>query len=166
MPQAMMPVSSALSLIGNAVGPAALITTTAILLSGYTSKYSGIADQMRRLTAEYRQPDTPPERRASLRRQLALFHRRITAMWGASTLLSLALICFVGTVLTVLLSAREMRIAPAGVGALLIGLVLVAGAVGLELYEIGLARLTTAGELADILPGGDAGGDVTGAGRE
>jgi hypothetical protein len=53
-------------------------------------------------------------------------------------------------VAAVLLSAREARIGPVGVGMLLIGLILVAAAVGLELYEIRLARLTTAGELADL----------------
>lgn len=153
MPQTLAQMPGIVSTIGNAVGPAALITTTAILLSGYTSKYSGIADQMRRLTAEYRAEGTTEERRASLRRQIPLFHQRINALWGASTLLSLALLAFIGTVAAVLLSAREARIGPVGVGMLLIGLILVAAAVGLELYEIRLARLTTAGELADIFPG-------------
>ncbi len=153
MPQTLAQAPSVISAIGSAVGPAALITTTAILLSGYTSKYSGIADQMRRLTAEYRAEGTKPERRAGLRRQMPLFHQRINALWGASTLLSLALLAFIGTVAAVLLSAREARIGPVGVGMLLIGLVLVAAAVGLELYEIRLARLTTAGELADLFPG-------------
>ncbi len=150
MPQTITQAHSVLSVIGNAVGPAALITMTAILLSGYTSKYSGISDQMRRLSAEYRAAETTAERRESLKQQLRLFYRRIRAMWGASTLLSLALLCFVVTVLAVLLSAHETRLGPVGVGSLLTGLILVAGAVGLELYEIGLARLTIAGELSDI----------------
>jgi len=152
MPQALAQAPSVISTIGSAVGPAALITTTAILLSGYTSKYSGIADQMRRLTAEYRAEGTTAERRAGLRRQIPLFHQRINALWGASTLLSLALLAFIVTVAAVLLSTREARIGPVGVGMLLIGLVLVAAAVALELHEIRLARLTTAGELADIFP--------------
>ena len=153
MPQTLAQAPTVISAIGSAVGPAALITTTAILLSGYTSKYSGIADQMRKLTAEYRAEGTKAERRASLRHQIPLFHQRINALWGASTLLSLALIAFIVTVVVVLLSARASRIGPIGVGTLLIGLLLVAGAVGLELYEIRLARLTTAGEIADIFPG-------------
>ena len=152
MPQALAQAPGVISTIGNAVGPAALITTTAILLSGYTSKYSGIADQMRRLTAEYRAAGTTETRRAGLRRQIPLFHQRINALWGASTLLSLALLAFITTVVAVLLSAHEARIGPVGIGMLLIGLILVAAAVGLELYEIRLARLTTAGELADIYP--------------
>jgi hypothetical protein len=149
MPQTLAQVPTVISAIGNAVGPAALITTTAILLSGYTSKYSGIADQMRKLTAEYRAEGTTAARRQSLRRQIPLFHQRINALWGASTLLSLALLAFIVTVVAVLLSVHEARLGPVGIGTLLVGLILVASAVGLELYEIRLARLTTAGELAD-----------------
>lgn len=150
MPQSLAQAPSVISIIGSAVGPAALITTTAILLSGYTGKYSGISDQMRRMTAEFRRTETTAERRQNLKRQLHLFHRRIGAMWAASTLLSLALLLFIGTVLAVLLSAHAVRLGPVGVLTLIAGLICVAGAVGLELYEIGLARLTVAGELADV----------------
>lgn len=143
-------------LVSSALAPASLVTTTAILLSGYTGKYTGIAGQLRDLAAEYREPGTVPARKNNLRTQLALFHRRISAMWAASALLSLALLAFVGTVLAALLAAGGQHLGhfglgPVGIGLMLLGLVLVASAVALELYEIGLARLTTAGELADIL---------------
>ena len=137
-------------LLGTVIAPVGLISTTAILLSGYTGKYSSMSDQMRRMTAEYRLSATTQTRRQSLRRQLGLYHRRITAMWAASALLSLSLLAFVGTVLSVILSARETKLSVLGIVPLLVGLSLVAVAVGLELYEIGLARLTAAGELADI----------------
>lgn len=150
MPGTVTQAASLTSLIGTVVAPVGLISTTAILLSGYTGKYSSMSDQMRRMTAEYRASGTADSRRESLRRQLNLYHRRITAMWGASALLSSALLFFVATVLTVILSVRATRLDVLGLAALLIGLVLVACAVGLELYEIGLARLTAAGELADI----------------
>ena len=71
-------------------------------------------------------------------------------MWAASTLLSLALLAFIATVLAVLFSVRTTRIGPVGITTLITGLIFVAVAVGLELYEIGLARLTVAGELADV----------------
>ena len=54
MPAALVQVSSLTSIIGTVVAPVGLISTTAILLSGYTGKYSSMSDQMRRLTAEYR----------------------------------------------------------------------------------------------------------------
>lgn len=142
--------------ISSVLAPASLITTTAILLSGYTGKYGSIAGQLRDLSAEYRREDTPPERGRSLKTQLALFQRRITAMWAASALLSLALLAFLGTVLAVLFDAGGRHLGhaglgPTGLGLLLLGLVCIASAVSLELYEIILARRTTAGELADIL---------------
>ena len=71
-------------------------------------------------------------------------------MWGASTFLSLALLLFIATVLIVLFSVHATRLGPVGITTLMLGLGAVASAIGLELYEIGLARLTVAGELADI----------------
>ncbi len=150
MPQTLTQVISLTSIIGSVVAPVGLITTTAILLSGYTSKYSSISDQMRRMTDEYRQTATSPIRRENLKEQLRMYHRRITAMWAASTLLSLALLAFVFTVLVVLFAVRAAHLGPVGVGTLLLGLIFVAAGIGLELYEIGLARLTVAGELSDI----------------
>lgn len=151
MPAAVISQASSLAgLLGTVIAPVGLVSTTAILLLGYTGKYSSMSDQMRRLTAEYRASSTAAARRQSLKRQLDLYHRRITAVWGASALLSVALLCFVGTVLSVLLSARETRLSGLGIVPLMSGLTLVAVAIGLELYEIGLARLTAAGELADI----------------
>ena len=150
MPPPSLQLPSITSIIGSVIAPVGLISTTAILLSGYTGKYSGISDQMRRLTMEYRQPATSAPRRENLKRQLHLYHRRIKAMWGASALLSLALLAFVGTVLAVMLSVRATKLGPIGLATLILGLALVAAGIGLELYEIGLSRLTTAGELADI----------------
>lgn len=150
MPQPPIPLSNVTSIIGSVVAPVGLITTTAILSSGYTGKYTAIAGQLRQMTAEYRAGGTTAARRLSLKRQLRLFHRRVSAMWGASGLLSLALFSFIATVLAVLFASQTVRLGPLAVLMLLIGLAFVAGAVGLETYEIGLARLTTAGELEDI----------------
>ncbi len=150
MPQAPVSFGSVTSIIGSVVAPVGLITTTAILLSAYTGKYTAISGQLRQMTAEYRATATTAARRESLKRQLRLFHRRISAMWGASALLSLALLSFIATVLAVLFASQTVRLGPLGILMLLVGLAFVAGAVGLELYEIGLARTTTAGELADV----------------
>ncbi len=145
-----MPINNVTSIIGSVVAPVGLITTTAILLSGYTGKYTAIAGQLRQMTAEYRKGGTTAARRQSLKHQLRLLYRRISAMWAASALLSLALLSFIATVLAVLFASQTVRLGPLSILLLLVGLAFVAGAVGLELYEIGLARLTTAGELADV----------------
>ena len=138
------------NLISVAVAPVVLITATAILLSGYTGKYTNIADRLRDLAAEYRKADTSDARRASLKAQMRLFHRRVSAMWAASALLSLGLLAFLGTVLSVIFDSRQVRLGWLGAVCLILGLIFMGGAVLLELYEIRLARLTVAGELADI----------------
>lgn len=138
------------NLISVAVAPVVLITATAILLSGFTGKYTNIADRLRSLAAEYRRTETSDARRANLKTQMRLFHRRVSAMWAASALLSLALLTFLGTVLSVIFDSRPVRLGWLGAACLILGLAFMAGAVLLELYEIRLARLTVAGELSDI----------------
>jgi hypothetical protein len=138
------------SLIGTIIAPVALITPTAILLGNFMNKYTGIAGQMRTLSAEYRTPTTTKERRRSIRGQLRLFHRRITAMWAASGALLVSLLSFLVTVLTLLFVHHGVQSLKAGTISIIMGLSFVLVAVILELWEIGLARLTIAGELDDI----------------
>lgn len=148
-----LPHSFSLSnLISTAVAPVVLITATAILLSGYTGKYTNISDRLRDLTAECRRADTTAARKANLRAQLLLFQRRVSAMWAASILLSMALLAFLGTILSVIFAQHRASLGWAGAVCLVVGLVLLGVAVLLELYEIRLSRLTIAGELADIFP--------------
>lgn len=150
----MTPLSHSFSLsnlISVAVAPVVLITATAILLSGYTGKYTNIADRLREMAAEYRLADTSGERRVNLKAQMRLFHQRVSAMWAASALLSVGLLAFLGTVLSVIFDNRQVRLGWLGAACLIFGLICMAGAVLLELYEIRLARLTIAGELSDIL---------------
>ena len=138
-------------LISAAVAPVVLITATAILLSAYSAKYTSLGDRMRTLTAEYRLPETSAERRANIKRQISVFHRRINAMWTASILLSLALLAFLGTVLSVLLALfRGVQLGFAVIATVVMGLAMMVGSVCVELSEIRMARLTIAGELTDI----------------
>lgn len=137
-------------LVSTIVAPVALITPTAILLGNFMNKYTGIAGQIRQLASEYRQDQTSDTRRKSIRAQLRLFHHRIVAMWAASGALLMSLLSFLVTVVTLLFVHRITHITMVGAASILIGLVFVVVAVILELYEIGLARLTTAGDLADI----------------
>lgn len=142
------------SLVSLAVTPVVLITATAILLSGFSAKYGNISDRLRSLAAEHRRPETPQARRIVLRFQIRLFRRRVTMMWAASACLSSALLLFVGTVLSVIFSARASQLGLAGAVFLVTGLALIGMAVTLELYELRLARLAVDGELADIFPDG------------
>ncbi len=142
------------ALVSLAATPVVLITATAILLSGFSAKYGSISDRMRSLTAEHRRPETPQARRGALRVQLRVFRQRVTLMWAASACLSSALLLFVGTVLSVIFSARATQLGLAGAAFLVAGLALIGLAVVLELYELRLARRAVDGELADIFPDG------------
>ena len=139
-------------LVSTIVAPVALITPTAILLGNFMNKYTAIAGQMRQLATEFRQEQTSENRRSSIRRQLRLFHRRIGAMWAASGALLMSLLSFLVTVMTLLFAHHITRITMVGAASILIGLAFILLSIILELYEIGLARLTTAGDLADIFP--------------
>jgi hypothetical protein len=138
------------ALVSTIVAPVALITPTAILLGNFMNKYTGIAAQIRQLSDEYRLAETTDARRVSIRGQIALFHKRITAMWAASGTLLMALLAFLVTILTLLFSPHLMRLTMVGVGSIIVGLTFILIAIFIELYEIGLARLTIAGELSDI----------------
>lgn len=148
------------SLISAAVAPVVLVSAAAILLSSYSAKYGNISDRMRGLTAEYRRAETTETRRALLKRQLLLFRRRIIAVWGASALLSFALLLFLGTVISVILSRHEARLGWVGAGCLVGGLALMIGAITSELYELRLARLAVDAEMSDIFSEQEPGGRV------
>jgi hypothetical protein len=137
-------------LISAAVAPVVLISATAILWSGFANKYGNMSDRLRNLAAEFRHPDTPPARRQNLLAQIGLFHRRVIAMWVGSGLLSLALLSFLATVLLVVFAERRAALGVAGAVFLMLGLLLLTGAILMELHEVRLARLTMAGELSDI----------------
>lgn len=139
-----------MSLISTAVTPVVLISAVAILLSGYTAKQTSISSQMRDLAAEHRNPATSDARRVSLKIQLALFQHRLTAVWASVLALTLALICFLTMIVSVILEQRTARLGSVGAGCLMLGLLLIFTAVAIELYEIHLSRLTARQELADI----------------
>lgn len=139
-----------MSLISAAVAPVVLISAVAILLSGYTSKHISISSQMRSLAMEYRNHATDEIRRQNLKVQLLIFQRRLHFMWRSIFALSLAQLCFLTTVISVILSERAERIGVIGVISLVVGLLLMFAAVVTELYEMHLSRLTVTEELADI----------------
>lgn len=143
--------SGLLSLISAAVTPVVLITAAAILLSGFTAKYGNMADQMRRLTAEYRSGETSEARRATVVRELALFARRIEAIWAATTCLCIAILAFLMMVLAVIFALKATRLGELGVATLVIGLAFMVLAVVCELEELRLARKTASCELRETL---------------
>jgi hypothetical protein len=153
MPSDIAPSSHLLNLISTAVTPIVLISATAILLSNHTNKYNNISTQMRALTHEYRDRETSEKRRATLRRELNFYGRRIRAMWVASICLYAALLCFLITVLSLLvISATSLsRLGLIGEISLCAGLTLLFVTVICELVEVRLAVHTSQEEMFDVL---------------
>ena len=153
MPADLSTSSHLLNLITTAVTPIVLISATAILLSNHTNKYTNISAQMRALAHEYRDDKTTAARRATLRRQLSFYQRRIHAMWVASICLYAALLCFLTTVLSLLAvsAANLVRLDLIGEIGLCGGLLLIFATVICELVEVRLALRTSQEELLDIL---------------
>lgn len=153
MPPDLAPSSHLLNLISTAVTPIVLISATAILLSNHTNKYNNISTQMRALTHEYRDKATSEARRATLRRQVNFYQRRIHAMWVASICLYSSLLCFLATVLSLLvISATSLsRLGLVGEISLCAGLTLLFVTVICELVEVRLAVHTSQEEMFDVL---------------
>src|SRR5207249_1582265 len=66
-----------MSAIAAAVTPVVMISANAILVSSIGSKHQAMSDRVRALTAEWRDPGTPLERRRSIRAQVLLFQDRL-----------------------------------------------------------------------------------------
>jgi len=147
----MTPSTTLLTLISAAVTPVVLVTAGAILLSAFAGKYSNISEQMRRLTAEFRDGETLERRRSVVRRQLVLYRMRIWLIWAASTTLCLAVLAFLMMVPIVLLSQTALRLNVLAVAVLVAGLVLMVVSVALELRELWLARITANIEVSQTL---------------
>lgn len=157
MPQAALFSTADLpGLISVAVTPVALITTTSILLGSFTTKHNNLAVQLRSLSMEVRDEQTNAKRLRSLKRQIRFFLKRITAIWAACVCLYLALIAFVGMVLSVIGVNRFPRLTSVGFGELVVGLIFIGCAVFLELCEMYLARLTVGEEVANLDLNADA----------
>jgi hypothetical protein len=149
MPTTTIP-SQLAQLVSGAVAPAALITSSAILLSGYTSKHASLAQQVRLLTNELRSAPEPTERTESVRRQLVWFRMRVELLWAATAALSAALLLFLITIFAVLFVERNDRLSTLGAVTLIAGLGGIATAVGLDLSEIVIARRTMDEELGGV----------------
>jgi hypothetical protein len=141
-----------LHIVAAAVTPAVLISAVGMLIMGVHQKHARHADHLRTLAAEHRAESTPSERRRSIRGQMALIWRRVRYVAVAHSLLHAAAVCFVITTLFLTLARGEGVLWDSlGRGVLAIGIVLMLGAITLELLELRLARRTLDLEIRDIL---------------
>ena len=108
---------------------------------------------VRALTREYRDKETSAKRRVTLRRELGFYGRRIRAMWTASICLYSSLLCFLITVLSLMIiSATNLaHLDLVGEISLSVGVLLVFVTVIYELVEVRLGVHTSQDEMSDAL---------------
>ncbi|MCU1262507.1 MAG: hypothetical protein JWO80_5392 [Bryobacterales bacterium] len=136
----------ALKLVATAVTPAVMISATAILISGVSSKHQAMSDRVRALMAEYREPATPEPRRVNIRAQAVFFRRRLLYTLSAHVLLFCATGLFVGTVILTCFMKIDSILISFSLGVLLLLISVVC-----EILELVLARRTMSLEIAGTL---------------
>ena len=145
-----MQIDDPLQLVATAVTPVVLVSATAILISGVNSRYIAIADRIRSLTAEYRNPSTADVRCASIDRQLPKYQIRVRLVSWAIRGLNLAAVCFVAMALIISATLWRKMLAVATVPLFITGILLLMFAIVCELLELQVANRTLAAEIADI----------------
>lgn len=130
-------------MVTTAVAPAVMISATAILIGGVSSKHQAMSERGRALTSEYRDGATAEARRTNIGCQVMFFRKRLTYTLTAHVLLFCATGLFIGTViLTSLMKIDWLLICfVAGVSLLFIAVVC-------ELMELRLAQRTIDLEIA------------------
>jgi hypothetical protein len=145
-----MQIDNPLQLVATAVTPVVLVSATAILISGVNSRYIAIADRIRSLTAEYRNPATTDARRAGINRQLPKFQIRVRLVSWAIRGLNLAAVCFVAMALIISATLWRKMLAIATVPLFITGILLLMSAIVCELLELQVANQTLSAEIADV----------------
>ena len=144
-----MPIDNPLQVVASAVTPVVLVSATAILIGGVNARHVAIADRIRSLTAEFRNPATTSERRAGIQKQLPTFQLRIRlASWAISGLY-LASACFVTMALIISATLWREMLAAATVPLFIVGIVLLLGSIICELWELQAANRTLFEEISD-----------------
>ncbi len=135
----------------SAVAPIVLVSAAGLLYNGIQAKNLHLADRLRALMAELRNPATTLDRRQQVLDQLPYFRKRIRYSQRALELLYLSILIFV---VTSLLLASALWVGPLALP-IVIPLVFVAGvallilALGLEFVEMWIGLKTIEIETRD-----------------
>jgi hypothetical protein len=140
-------------LLSSAGATAGIIIAGMIFLQFLSSKYTELCGRYRELAVEYRDCCEDKPRHGPLQSEIRMYRRRLSLMNRASAVAAIALMCFLLAVLAggvSILVPRWIYFKYLGTAGLLAGLVLVASAVLIEIYEIILARHELHEETADL----------------
>ena len=143
--------SDPITALTSAVAPVVMVSAAGLLLTSVQAKNLHLADRIRGLMTEYRNPETAVPRRTQLASQLHLFHRRIRLSQWSLDMIYVAILCFILT--SFLLASRIfgphvdsatlLSIFALGVAVLVIALVL-------EFIEMSIALQTIKIEMRDV----------------
>lgn len=140
-------------LLSSAGATIGIIIGGTIFLQFLSTKFTELTGSLRSLTADYRNRTDDEPRHAPLRRQIRLYGRRLVLLYWGATLGAVALLSLLGSVFSGALSMifpSSRTIQLLGTGTLIVGLLLVAAAVTLELVETVIARREITDEIADL----------------
>ncbi len=145
------PMNDALRIVTTAVTPVVMVSATAILISGVNARYIAISDRVRALAHAFRTTESTPERRNNIRLQMGVFQERIWLVSSASLALYTAAGCFVFVALLICVSVWQIMFQWVTLPAFVIGLVLVAFAISLQITELQRSNRTIRLEAEDVL---------------
>jgi DNA-binding transcriptional regulator YbjK len=140
-----------LNVVATAVTPVVMVSAIAVLISSVNGRYVSVADRVRSLAREYREPGTTPDRRENIRLQMMVFQRRLRLVSWATRVLYAAVGCFIAVALLISGSVSRQILSGAALVTFLVGLVLTASGIVLQLLELKHANRTIDLESADVL---------------
>ncbi len=141
-----------LQIISAAVTPVVMISAAAALIIGINQKHAAVAEALRTLTNEFRDEDTSDERKSDIQGQVPLFMQRLQYTATAHRWLYASEVCFVATVLVIILGLHHAIADIVAIVLFVIGVVPMLGAVAAEVLELRLADQTIRREVTDVLP--------------
>jgi hypothetical protein len=144
-------VAEPLQIVATAVTPVVMVSATAILTGGVNSRYMAIADRVRNLAHEYRDPQTAATRRKLICGQMSVFNRRVHLVSWAIRVCYVSMACFILMALVITATAFRQMLVALTVPLFLMGIGFLLTAIILQFLELQAANSTIAMEVKDIL---------------
>ena len=151
MPDVFAVINDPLRIVAAAVTPVVMVSATAILISGVNARHISISDRIRSLSREYRSGGLEVSRRRVIQREVVIFQRRLHLVSWATRMLYASVGCFILMALLISVSVVNARLQGVTLLIFLVGLVLIAVAIVLELVELQESNSTIELEAADVI---------------
>jgi hypothetical protein len=149
--QLLDPFSAPLRVVAAAVSPVVMVSATALLISTVNNRYTSISNRVRDLAKEHRARDTGEDRREDIRREIVIFRRRLGRISWAARVLYTAVWCFIAVALLISVSGWQQFLEVAALPMFLLGLILIAIAIVLQLIELQESNSTIDIEVSEVL---------------